>query len=489
MNDKKIQEFIRSFVKAINESNAAIFAGAGLSRPAGYVDWKELLRDIAEGLGLDVDKETDLIALAQYHVNEYGNRGHINAALLENFTRNIDTTENHKILANLPLKTYWTTNYDKLIEKSLQENNKIVDAKIEPENISNTIPNTDAIVYKMHGDISLSHKAVLTKDDYEGYEKERKLYSTALKGDLVSKTFLFIGFSFDDPNLTYILSRIRILLDENARNHYCFMKKVKRDAFDSEKDFNYAEVKQELKIKDLKRYNITVLLVDEYEEITEILKIIDYLVKIKNVFISGSATEYGDWGETRAFEFSSALSKTLIKNDYNIVSGFGLGIGSCIVSGALEELYNRRVKNIDDRLKSWPFPQSTVGKIPLESLYTKRREEMLSNVGISVFIFGNKIDKASGEIQGAKGMEEEFDIAIKNEVIPIPVGATGYTTLKLWERVMNNYECLVNIESLKPLYEQLGDKTKTNEELIFCITEIIKGIINFKTKREFVHGA
>ena len=32
--------FIRKYTQAIREGNAGIFAGAGLSRASGYVDWK-----------------------------------------------------------------------------------------------------------------------------------------------------------------------------------------------------------------------------------------------------------------------------------------------------------------------------------------------------------------------------------------------------------------------------------------------------------------
>lgn len=50
------------------------FAGAGLSVASGYVDWKELLRNPAKKIGLDVDKETDLVALAQYIYNKDGSK-------------------------------------------------------------------------------------------------------------------------------------------------------------------------------------------------------------------------------------------------------------------------------------------------------------------------------------------------------------------------------------------------------------------------------
>ncbi|SDO02301.1 SIR2-like domain-containing protein [Psychrobacillus sp. OK028] len=469
-----IKEFLRTYVKAIHDSNAAIFAGAGLSRPAGYVDWKELLRGIAEDIQLDIDQEVDLIALAQYHVNEFQGRGKINQILIEEFTKSVTTSHNHTILSQLPIDTYWTTNYDHLIESNLDAVGKKVDKKITPQNLSYTVPGSDATVYKMHGDSTLPHEAVLTRDDYEGYDQKRQLFSTALRGDLVSKTFLFIGFSFDDPNLSQILSRIRILLNENTRTHYCFMKKVNINDFkNNEKEYHYAQIKQDLKIKDLMRYGIKVLLVDDYPDITEILQHIASLVIRKNIFLSGSASDYGEWAEKKTFEFSTSLSKNLIKNNNNIVSGFGLGIGSCIISGALEELYSSQKNKVEERLKCRPFPQITTGQVPIAELWTKYREEMLSNVGIAVFIFGNKINTETKEVIAANGMEEEFNISIENGVIPIPVGATGFTSKALWEKVINNFEKYVGVEELKPLYTDLGDESKSPEELIEIIVKII----------------
>ncbi|MBO1912259.1 hypothetical protein J4G37_46620, partial [Microvirga sp. 3-52] len=104
--DASTREFLRTYVKAIQDSNAAIFAGAGLSRPSGHVDWKDLLREVAEDIQLDIDLEVDLIALAQYHVNEFNGRGKINQILIDEFTKSVTTTDNHKILSQLPIDTY-----------------------------------------------------------------------------------------------------------------------------------------------------------------------------------------------------------------------------------------------------------------------------------------------------------------------------------------------------------------------------------------------
>ena len=61
----------------------------------------------------------------------------------------------------------------------------------------------------------------------------------ALQGDpYVSKTFLFIGFSFNDPNLSYILSRIRLLLGETGAIIYCLLRTVQRSDFKKLADFH-----------------------------------------------------------------------------------------------------------------------------------------------------------------------------------------------------------------------------------------------------------
>jgi len=477
----EIRDFVRTYVKAIKESNAALFAGAGLSKPAGFVNWKELLSEVAEDLNLDIDKETDLISLAQFHVNERG-RGKINQILLEEFTKDSEITENHRIISNLPIQTFWTTNYDTLIEDSLRAAGKRVDVKIRNSNLAVTLPNRQATVYKMHGDISLPDEAVITKDDYENYQHKRKPFTLALQGDLIEKTFLFIGFSFDDPNLQYVLSRIRILLGESQRDHYCFMKKVSRSDFpkgnEHDDDYRYAVIRQELQIKDLKRFRIQVILVDDYSEITEILRYIENKIRRLNVFISGSVSDYGEWGESRIFNFSTQLAKRLISNDQNIITGFGLGIGSCVISGALEEIYSNPRATAEKRLLARPFPQ--VGTSNLKEIWTRYRFDMISRAGISVFLFGNKIHPETGITIEADGMIEEFNISVQTGSIPVPIGATGYTARTIWNKVIENFDDYVPDSSLKPLYEEIGNENNTDEKIIDCVLEIVRRLDEYK---------
>ena len=63
------QRLLRDYVDAMHEGVEALFVGAGMSRPSGFMDWKQLMRDCAIELGLDVDLEHDLVAVAQYYLN------------------------------------------------------------------------------------------------------------------------------------------------------------------------------------------------------------------------------------------------------------------------------------------------------------------------------------------------------------------------------------------------------------------------------------
>lgn len=465
------QAFIDSFSKALHENNAAVFAGAGLSSGAGYVNWKELLRSIAEELRLEVDKEPDLVSLAQYYCNEHKGRGKLNQIITDEFQRRASITENHKILARLPISTYWTTNYDILIETALREFGKNPDIKIEPENLAITLSDRDAVIYKMHGDVSQVHKAIITRDDYEKYEMTHSLFTTALQGDLVSKTFIFVGFSFNDPNLNYILSRIRVRLEGNQRPHYCFMKQIAEVDFVDKAEYEYARVKQELQINDLKRFSINTILINEYSEITNILQKIESTYKKSSVFISGSAENYG--AIANAEDFLHRLSFELVKQDYKVISGFGLGVGSFIINGALDQLNIKKRNRIEENLVLRPFPQKTSGSKTLKELWENYRHNMINEAGIAIFVFGNKLK--DGNLVDANGVEDEFRIAKEHGLKLLPIGATGFVAQKLWVEMINNFGHYYP-DALKPLFEKLGDSSLPPEELIGSLLQMIREI-------------
>ena len=45
-------EMLRHYSKELQSGDAALFVGAGLSQSSGFVNWKQLMRDVASELGL-----------------------------------------------------------------------------------------------------------------------------------------------------------------------------------------------------------------------------------------------------------------------------------------------------------------------------------------------------------------------------------------------------------------------------------------------------
>ena len=463
--EKETSDFISNYVKALKENNAVVFAGAGLSIDSGFFDWKKLLEPIAKRLGLDIKEEYDLTALAQYFVDKEGGRGELNQILVEHYhSLNVKLSLKHKILARLPIQIFWTTNFDTLIEQALVDVGKTPDVKRAQDDLSINLPKRDAIVYKMHGDISSAADAVLTKHDYEDYNKNRELFSNAFKSDFIARTFLFIGFSFTDPNLDYLISRIRSTVGKNRKPDYYFLKR------DSDTKIQH---RQEIRANSLKLYGLHPVWIKDYSEIKEILNEIEIRYLRGSVFISGSADIYTPYTTEQAGQFLHNLSFTISANNYKIVSGFGLGVGSAVINGVLDNMQNHRNQNIDNYIVMRPFPQVVTGTKTIQELWKEYREKFIPLAGISVFVFGNK----NGGAELANGMEQEFEIALAKGLKVIPIGSTGFMAEQLWKRVCNDFVTYYpNDSELKPLFESLGDKKLSLLEIISVVVKIIQSL-------------
>ena len=460
MKEIKRKDLINGLEKAIKRNELGAFIGAGLSVDAGFPTWRKLLEEPAEEIGLRIKEENDLISLAQYYSNTK-RRTAIDELIRSNFAIEETPTQAHDYLAKLPITTFWTTNYDKLIERALKANMKKCIVKTEDAHLRESNSNYDAIVYKMHGDAERPEDAVITRSDYEkfGYDR-RRLFREVLEGDLLTKTFLFLGVSFSDPNFNQVIGRLRVMLDdENARTHYCIMKKINKNEDEDEESFVYRKMKQQLQIEDLSRYGIDTHLVDDYSEITNILQDLVHKYQRKTIFISGSADSYPIEG---GGELIHSLAFSLVKNGYSIVNGYGKGVGEFIVNGVAEYCLTHKGKRMRDVLTIMPFPQNVSSGIDLKSLYKENRDQMIETCGIALFLFGNKEEVA------AKGVLEEYEMAREKGLICLPVNYTGGASEEIYGRIIN---------------DGLSDEVKkaiqmTNKGYSGDISEAVTNIIN-----------
>lgn len=453
--------FLREYTDAIREERAALFVGAGVSRGAGYVDWKLLLREIANDLGLDVDRESDLVAVAQYHENDRRGRQQLNQKLIDEFLEDNELTESHRLIATLPLRTVWTTNYDDLIERSFGDEGKRVDVKRRKNDFATSKSRSDVTVYKMHGDRTDPAEAVLTRNDYETFNNKREVFTIALKADLTEKSFLFVGFSFADPNVMYLLSRVRQLLETNSRQHYCFLKSPPAaDAYESRRFHHWLE--------DLRRYHIQPILINDYPDVPRLLKELNRRSHLKDIFISGSAADFAPLGETRFRELCRMLGAELIRKHFNVISGFGVGVGDSVIYGAMQTLK----RNDDQRLQLWPFPQELPAGVDRAAFWNEYRTRMISHAGVCLVLAGNK--RTDAGIVPADGVRKEIEIARQQGKIVLPIGATGHVARELWEQYRADLRTYFGDIDIAAKMDVIGTEASFDAAIVTAVIEILQ---------------
>lgn len=434
------ENFIRNYTQSVLSGDAAVFIGAGLSREAGYLGWTDLLRDKAVEIGLDVDKEnSDLISLAQYYLNNKRQRTQINESIRNFFAprKDINPTHTHMLLSALPIRSYWTTNYDRLIEKTFELRGVSCRAHFSDENLSISTDNAQIILHKMHGDVENPNSAIIAKEDYEKYDDTHEMMLAKFKGEMCSKTFLFLGYSFSDPNIHHILARIRKVFDKHAKQHYCIMKRVaKRENGKKTKEYEYKLIKQNHQILDFKNYGVNVILVDDYSEINDILSEIKRRVYMKNVFICG-AYEDETVNKDKIAQLGTTLATWLVERGFKIFSGFGKNFGGHIVKGAFDGCTLGEGKDFNKHVSLFPFPYNV--KLPPDErvkLYTRLRENMIAPTQITIVICGEKKDD-KGNLIPSPGVIEEVKISQNQGNLIIPIGVSGGAAKIVWEEMKN----------------------------------------------------
>ena len=133
----KREQFVKEYAQWLEQGTGAVFVGAGLSRQAGYPDWHGLLKEIANELQIDLDQEHDLAGVAQWYVNKSGKqKTRIAQVIKDSFPDRSDVPQPQRILARLPVRNVWTTNYDRLIERAWTLQQRSLDVKSVASDLS-----------------------------------------------------------------------------------------------------------------------------------------------------------------------------------------------------------------------------------------------------------------------------------------------------------------------------------------------------------------
>lgn len=213
----------KALIKQIyNEGKIVPFIGSGFSKPLGLPDWNGLV----EKIGIDLGYDPQLFSLhgTNFQLLEYIKQFHEDEweTFLHNLKKDFDSStvnrkrkksKTHIALSKLVnIKTIYTTNYDLQIENSLQQHGRSVAVLSSLKDfIKTAVKNIDCEVIKFHGTLKQGDSLILTESEYLKRMNLEEPVDLRLRSDLLSNSFLFIGYSFNDPNIRYIWYKINEL--------------------------------------------------------------------------------------------------------------------------------------------------------------------------------------------------------------------------------------------------------------------------------------
>jgi hypothetical protein len=198
--------FLREYSEALADDTAAIFVGAGVSMAAGYPSWRSLLHDIGQELGVDSGDVSDLAALAQWHIRQSAGATRIRQVIREEIGVEKPIPATVGIIARLPVRHIWTTNYDRLIERAFSHIGRPLDVISASADIALKPRAGAARLYKMHGSVDRLDDVVISTDDYELFRSKRGAFLPLLHAHLSSlSSFLSDLALLTRMSVTYFL--------------------------------------------------------------------------------------------------------------------------------------------------------------------------------------------------------------------------------------------------------------------------------------------
>lgn len=204
-----------NLIEGLAAEEAVLFAGAGLSVPAGLPSWGQLIDEL---IGKSDRPRTaeELLSAAQKYREQPGGASRLADYLRSRFAGARPTLA-HYLLLTLPIRAIITTNYDPLLEDTLRALKRSPAVVVREQDVTQTGAANGVYVVKFHGDASTPDDIVLCRQDYEEFFRTRPALSTLLRGLLLNQHFVFIGYSLRDPNFQQIFGEVAAMLRDAQR--------------------------------------------------------------------------------------------------------------------------------------------------------------------------------------------------------------------------------------------------------------------------------
>lgn len=246
MSKTLIDSYIKDIAKRIYDpvlnGAASVMVGAGFSKNADLVDddisapnWEELAMSMFDDLYKKPSSESDIkkwevlkikktsgknvLKLAEEYKAVFG-RNKLNKFIESNINDDkYIPGELHKKLLSLNWRDVFTTNYDTLLERSIDK----IDTKLNYKILTNQNDLPGSIqprIIKLHGSVDNAKHYIICEEDYRTYPVYYAPFVNTVQQAMLETQLCLIGFSGDDPNFLSWLGWLRDNMGENCPTIY-----------------------------------------------------------------------------------------------------------------------------------------------------------------------------------------------------------------------------------------------------------------------------
>jgi hypothetical protein len=202
-----------SLISSVRSRKTILFAGAGVSCTLGLPLFDALTGYLSERLNLHNASDFDFPMLSEYYLLETGGDGELldwMRATWQPSGVDICASKAHSCIVDLDFPVIYTTNYDCWIECAFAARGKPFRKIVSVTDLAQSASNETEII-KFHGDLDDWSSIVLTESSFLRRMSLEEPLDIRLRSDSLAQPILFVGYSLSDPNIRYLLYKLRQL--------------------------------------------------------------------------------------------------------------------------------------------------------------------------------------------------------------------------------------------------------------------------------------
>lgn len=212
-------DLYNELIETIRREQVILFIGSGFSLDAGAPSSSKIIGALKKEMDEQTKKSVRGNFDLQFVSNEFlqmSSREKLIEVLQKCFRFKKKQSLDHELLYTIPyFDEIYTTNYDTLLEDLYGDKCCVIrtDEDFAIKYQSKGFPK----IFKVHGDFTVSDNMIITEKDYTNfYQSQKNPYIWRhLEEQCLTKNILFIGYSLEDDNVTYIVERIRKVNKQN----------------------------------------------------------------------------------------------------------------------------------------------------------------------------------------------------------------------------------------------------------------------------------